>query len=75
MVSLQAQAPSVPTEQALLPCPFCGTVEGLYPSFMGVPLRLVAIDCVGCGIDFTPRDGMNVVESWNRRAPLTTPKP
>lgn len=25
------------------------------------------IDCCGCGIDFTPRDGMDVIAAWNRR--------
>ena len=62
---------TTPHDKALAPCPFCGTVEGLYPSYhfpgSGAPY---AIDCVGCGMDFTPREGMDVFEAWNRRAPL-----
>lgn len=62
---------TTPHDKALAPCPFCGTVEGLYPSYhfpgSGAPY---AIDCVGCGMDFTPREGMEVFEAWNRRAPL-----
>lgn len=53
----------------LAACPFCGTVEGLYPTYHdfggGEPY---AIDCVGCGIDFTPREGVDVIAAWNRRA-------
>lgn len=56
--------------EELKPCPFCGTTEGLYPSHhwpgTGKPY---AIDCIGCGMDFTPREGMDVVSSWNRRDP------
>lgn len=55
---------------ALKPCPFCGEREHLYPSFDwpggGKPH---SIDCLGCGIDFIPRKGMDVVEAWNRRDP------
>lgn len=62
---------TTPHEKALLPCPFCGSIEGVYPSYRwpgtGAPY---AIDCVGCGIDFTPREGMDVIEAWNRRAAL-----
>lgn len=54
--------------EKLKPCPFCGTEEGLYPSHYwpggGKPY---AIDCIGCGMDFTPREGMDVVAAWNRR--------
>lgn len=61
--------PSVTTEaKTLKPCPFCGTDAGLYPSVRwpggGKPY---AIDCVGCGIDFVPREGLDVIAAWNRR--------
>jgi Lar family restriction alleviation protein len=57
----------------LLPCPFCGERDELYPAYrvdkdgkcMQPPY---AIDCLGCGIDVTPRDGMNAKDAWNRRA-------
>lgn len=53
----------------LLPCPFCGEAEELYQSVhwpgSGAPY---GIDCLGCGIDFTPREGMDVIAAWNRRA-------
>lgn len=56
----------------LLPCPFCGDDEHLFPSHRhpggGKPY---AIDCVRCGFDFTPREGMDVVALWNKRgAPI-----
>jgi hypothetical protein len=54
--------------EELKPCPFCGTTEGLYPSYRGLGAgKPYAIDCVGCGMDFTPREGMDVIASWNRR--------
>lgn len=56
----------------LLPCPHCGEREHLYPAY-----RLdkdgkysgpaYSIDCLGCGADFTPRDGMDAIAAWNRR--------
>ena len=53
----------------LKPCPFCGEAEHLYPAYRnmgaGAPY---AIDCLGCGMDFVPRDGMDVIAMWNRRA-------
>lgn len=59
--------------EQLKPCPFCGECYELYPSHhwpgSGPPF---AIDCVGCGIDFTPREGMDVIAAWNRRS---DPKP
>lgn len=52
----------------LKPCPFCGEAEHLYPSYRhlgaGAPY---AVDCLGCGMDFVPRDGMDVIAMWNRR--------
>lgn len=51
------------------PCPFCGDDESVYPSYhwpgSGKPY---AIDCIRCGFDFTPRQGMDVIKMWNRRA-------
>lgn len=53
---------------ALLPCPHCGEREHLYPGYhwpgTGAPY---CIDCLGCGADFTPREGMDVIAMWNRR--------
>lgn len=61
------------TETALQPCPFCGEKEELYPAYRqpggGKPY---AIDCLGCGIEFVPREGADVVAAWNRRAPIGT---
>lgn len=55
----------------LLPCPFCGEKEHLYPSYRKLGREgPYGIDCLGCGIDFIPRDGMDVFEAWNRRAGL-----
>ena len=52
----------------LLPCPHCGEQEHLYPGYhwpgTGEPY---CIDCLGCGADFTPREGMDVIAMWNRR--------
>lgn len=54
---------------SLLPCPFCGKEDGLYPAHhrMGGG-KPYAIDCVSCGFDFTPREGMDVVALWNKRS-------
>lgn len=56
---------------SLLPCPFCGEVEELYPCHHGIGGgKPYAIDCLGCGIEFTPRDGADVIAAWNRRTLL-----
>lgn len=52
----------------LKPCPHCGETEHLYPAYHGHGGgKPYAIDCVTCGYDFSPREGMDVVEMWNRR--------
>ena len=60
----------------LLPCPHCGEAEHLYPSYrrMGAG-EPYAIDCLGCGADYVPREGMNVIAMWNRRAPQKAETP
>jgi hypothetical protein len=54
----------------LLPCPHCGEANELYPAQrrMG-DSKPYAIDCLGCGADYTPREGFDVVAMWNRRVP------
>lgn len=58
----------------LKPCPFCGEKNELYPAYRGDKGGNLhspyAIDCLGCGFDFTPREGMDVFAAWNRRAKL-----
>jgi Lar family restriction alleviation protein len=57
----------------LLPCPFCGEKDELYPSYrLSGASKPYGIDCLGCGIDFTPREGMDVIAAWNRRAALAS---
>jgi Lar family restriction alleviation protein len=52
----------------LKPCPFCGEKNELYPAHRGLGGgEPFSIDCLGCGIDFTPREGMDVIAAWNRR--------
>jgi hypothetical protein len=60
----------------LLPCPHCGEVEHLYPSYrlkdrasFKLEDKPYAVDCVGCGYDFVPREGLDVIAAWNRRVP------
>lgn len=54
----------------LEPCPHCGEAEELYRSYHGLGCgEPYAIDCLGCGCDFTPREGMDVIAAWNARAP------
>lgn len=52
----------------LLPCPFCGEGDELYPAYFGfgggVPY---AVDCLGCGINFVPQKGRNAITAWNTR--------
>lgn len=56
--------------EKLKPCPFCGEAEHLYPSYRNMGAgKPYAIDCLGCGMDFVPRDGMDVIAMWNRRTP------
>jgi len=56
--------------EVMKPCPFCGTTAGLYLASRSLgDGKPYAIDCVGCGIEFTPRDGMDVISAWNRRTP------
>lgn len=58
----------------LLPCAHCGEVEHLYPAYrLDKDGKCIeppyAIDCLGCGHDFTPRDGADARAAWSRRAP------
>ncbi len=58
----------------LLPCPHCGEPSELYlcvreVGAIGNVGKPYAIDCLGCGYDFQPREGFDVVELWNRRVP------
>lgn len=58
------------TTDRLLPCPHCGEAEHLYPSYRNMGAgKPYAIDCLGCGADYVPRDGMDVIAMWNRRSP------
>ena len=59
---------------ALKPCPFCGEQEHLYPGYRWknswsteLEPRPYCIDCVGCGFEFVPREGCDVIAMWNRR--------
>jgi hypothetical protein len=53
----------------LLPCPFCGHDDQLYPAHRWPGNGpAYAIDCLRCGYDFTPREGMDVVAMWNTRS-------
>lgn len=58
----------------LKPCPHCGEAKHLYQmlrSFGGG--KPYGIDCVGCGTEFIPREGMDVIAVWNRRAATASP--
>lgn len=56
----------------LLPCPHCGEANELYPAYRDMGYgKPYAIDCLGCGADFTPREGFDVIALWNRRAPAS----
>lgn len=60
----------------LLPCPHCGEAEHLYPSYRNMGAgEPYAIDCLGCGADYTPRDGMDVIAMWNRRPTTSSETP
>lgn len=65
-------------QPAIKPCPFCGETEEVYPAYrtrrdpdgmIRCVGRPYAIDCVGCGFEFVPREGMDTVAMWNRRTP------
>lgn len=59
---------NAPVESKLLPCPFCGEKDELYPFYPGsVRGKPTAIDCLGCGFDFMPREGRNAITAWNTR--------
>jgi len=50
-------------------CPHCGERYHLYLAYKGVGAgEPYAVDCIGCGYDFVPRVGFDVVALWNRRA-------
>lgn len=58
----------------LLPCPHCGEPDELYLCVrevgeIGKLTKPYAIDCLGCGYEFHPREGFDVVELWNTRVP------
>jgi len=60
----------------LLPCPFCGFDDQLYPTYDWPGTGpCLGIDCLRCGIDFTPRKGMDVYEAWNKRPPQAEGQP
>lgn len=53
----------------LKPCPFCGEREHLYLGYRSLGMDgPYDVDCLGCGIEFTPRAGMDVIAAWNRRS-------
>lgn len=58
-------------DEALKPCPHCGEKEELYPCYRQTAFQIAAkpyaIDCLGCGFEFVPREGMDVIEKWNTR--------
>src|SRR5688500_7798318 len=67
---------TVSEDVKLLPCPHCGEAEHLYPAYRNMgDAAPYAIDCIGCGADFTPREGKDVIAAWNRRAYLAATKP
>jgi Lar family restriction alleviation protein len=62
--------------EKLKPCPFCGEAEELYPAHYGMGGgKPYAIDCLGCGFDFVPREHIDVITAWNRRAALASSTP
>lgn len=72
---MSAPIPGHTEVQELAGCPFCGEKTELYPGYRGMGAgKPYQIDCVGCGIEFTPREGMDVIAAWNRRA-TTSPQP
>lgn len=53
-----------------LPCPFCGFDDEIYPTYAWPGNGpCLGVDCLRCGFDFTVREGMDVREAWNKRAP------
>lgn len=61
------------TAPELKPCPFCGESDELYPGFRHLADKPYQIDCIGCGTEFTPREGMDAIAAWNRRAIYSSP--
>lgn len=53
----------------LLPCPHCNEANEIYLCVRRAGEKPYAIDCLGCGYEFVPRDGFDVMSMWNRRAP------
>lgn len=52
----------------LKPCPFCGETDELSLGFHGFGEgEPYEVDCLGCGIEFIPRKGVDVIAAWNRR--------
>lgn len=55
--------------EMLKPCPHCGESKQLFPAYRmdkaGNCHGPYAIDCLGCGTDFTPREGMDVIAAQN----------
>lgn len=57
------------SDNVLLPCPHCNEANHLYLCVHRAGEKPYGIDCLGCGYEFVPRDGFDVVAMWNRRAP------
>ena len=57
--------------EKLKPCPFCGERNELYPGYATIDGKIATepyqIDCIGCGMDFNPREGQDTIARWNHR--------